>query len=148
MRKIISITICITLIFGLSSLKINKSENLKTVKNFSDYKSKNYLTKNYHSQISNNENQKNPHEISLKILPKKISKKFNSNKLFIDFQKNNETKTADNENPNEKEKEDNQFTLFNIQNPNITISKLNKNHLQQNHQYHFYSTVPTSPPNC
>jgi hypothetical protein len=148
MRKLISTIICIALIFGLNSLKINKGENLKTVKNFSESKSKNHLKNNSDSQLSNNENQKNSQEVSLKILPKNISKKFNSNKLFLDFQENNETKTADNENPNENEKEDNQFTLLNTQNPNITILKLSKNHLQQNHQYLFYTSVPTSPPNC
>lgn len=148
MRKLISTIICVTLIFGLNSLKINKGENPNTVKNFSESKSKNHLKSNSDSQLSNNENQKNSQEIALKILPKNISKKFNSNKLFFDFKENNEAKTADNENPNENEKEDNQFTLLNNQNPNITILKLSKNHLQQNHQYLFYTTVPTSPPNC
>ncbi len=148
MRKLISTIICVTLIFGLNSLRINKSENLKTVKNFSESKSKNHSKNNSNSQFSRNDNQENSQEISLKILPKNISKKFNSKKLFLDFQENNETKTADNENPNENEKEDNQFTLLNTQNPNITILKLSKNHLQQNHQYLFYTTVPTSPPNC
>ena len=90
MKKIISAIICLTLIFGLTSLKTNKSDNRKYFKN---------LAINIEKDYSKNNN-------SPKDFPKEFPEEFPYDKLAIDLKENSETKTADNTNHQENEKEE------------------------------------------
>jgi len=128
MQKIISTIICLTLIFGLGSLKTNKSDNRKYFKNLTINIEKNYL---------NNNN-----------LPDDFQKKFLFDKLVFDLKENSESKTADNSNPQENEKEDSPYAFIGSLKTNIINFKLDNNNFTQDQHYSFNPSVPTSPPNC
>jgi hypothetical protein len=132
MKKIISAIICLTLIFGLTSLKTNKSDNRKYFKN---------LAINIEKDYSKNNN-------SPKDFPKEFPEEFPYDKLAIDLKENSETKTADNTNHQENEKEDSQYTLISSLNTNIINIDSIGNLFDQDHRFNFTPSVPTSPPNC
>lgn len=128
MKKIISAIICLTLVFGLASLKTNKSDSRIYFKNLATNIEKNY---------SKNNN-----------LPSDFPKKFPYDKLVIDLKENSENKTADNKNPHENEQEDSEYAILTSLNTNIIKINSLGNLFDQDHRLNFTPIVPTSPPNC